>query len=106
MEFDTKNVRFQSDYSGSEIEQIKTGLRMLYATKAGSQPMDREFGLNIDFVGTPLPVAKNKFTLEVVRKTAMYEPRVNVTEVTFTEDLERGVLTPEIHLEKGAAWNE
>ncbi|MFR4350583.1 MAG: hypothetical protein ACLT3H_02820 [Roseburia sp.] len=106
MEFDTENVKFQSNYSGSEIEQIKTGLRVLYATKAGSQPMDREFGLNIDFIGTPLPVAKNKFTLEVVRKTAMYEPRVSVKEVTFSEDQERGMLVPEIHFEKGATRNE
>ena len=68
MEFDTKSVKLLSDYSGPEIEQIETNLRNLYATKAGTQPMDREFGLDINFVGDPLPVAKSKFTLEVVRK--------------------------------------
>ena len=101
MEFDTKSVKLLSDYSGPEIEQIETNLRNLYATKAGTQPMDREFGLDINFVGDPLPVAKSKFTLEVVRKTATYEPRVKVAEVTYEEDGENGVLIPSIHLEKG-----
>ena len=53
MEFDTSGVKLLTDYTGPEIEQIKTNLKNLYATKAGTQPMDREFGLNIDFVGDP-----------------------------------------------------
>ena len=101
MEFDTSGVKLLTDYTGPEIEQIKTNLKNLYATKAGTQPMDREFGLSIDFVGDPIPVAKSKFTLEVVRKTATYEPRVKVTEVTYEEDGENGILIPSIHLDKG-----
>ena len=95
MEFDTSGVKLLTDYTGPEIEQVKTNLKNLYATKAGTQPMDREFGRD------PIPVAKSKFTLEVVRKTATYEPRVKVTEVTYEEDGENGMLIPSIHLEKG-----
>ena len=84
MEFDTSGVKLLTDYTGPEIEQVKTNLKNLYATKAGTQPMDREFGLNIDFVGDPIPVA-----------------RVKVTEVTYEEDGENGMLIPSIHLEKG-----
>lgn len=103
MEFDTSGVKLLADYTGSEIEQIEVNLKNLYATKEGTQPLDREFGLNIDFVGDPLPVAKNKFAVEVVRKTAIYEPRVKVTEVTYEEDSTNGRLIPSIHLERGDA---
>lgn len=101
MEFDTSGVKFEFDYSSPEIEQIKRCLRTLYATKEGEQPLDRNFGLKVDFVGDPMPVAKNKFALEVVRKTAQYEPRAQVKEVTYEEDGVGGILIPKVHLTKG-----
>lgn len=103
MEFDTKGAEFEFDYESPEIFDIKRCLKVLYATKEGEQPLDRKFGLNIDFVGEPMPVAQSKFALEVVRKTAMYEPRVSVKKVTYTKDEATGMLIPKIYLAKGGS---
>lgn len=101
MEFDTSNISMNFDYESAEIEDIKRCLKMLYSTREGEQPLDRNFGLNTDFVGDPIPVAENKFTLEVARKTAKYEPRVIVKEVEFKKDEVSGMLIPRIYLSKG-----
>lgn len=105
MEFDTKGIVLDIDHTSSETEDIKRCLRMLYTTKEGEQPLDREFGLNIDFVGEPMPVAQSKFSQEIVRKTAMYEPRVAVQKVTYEKDGISGMLIPKIYLTKGKISN-
>lgn len=98
---DTNAIQLEFDYSPSELEDIKKCLGVLYATREGEQALDRAFGLNTSFLSEPMPVAQNKFALEVVRKTAIYEPRVRVVEVTYTQDEVGGQLIPRIHLAKG-----
>lgn len=103
---DTQGISLVFEYDFAEIEEIKRNLNILYSTKEGEQPLDREFGLNCDFVGEPLPIAQNMFSLEVVRKTAMYEPRVSVREVAFTVNENNGTLMPQIFLEEGEEEDE
>lgn len=98
---DTRSARIEMDgYSegAGELEDIKRCLMTLYTTKEGTQPLDRQFGLSSDFISDPIPVAMNKYTLEVVRKTAMYEPRVQVKEVTYMQDDVNGMMIPTIHI--------
>ena len=101
MEVDTSKLTMQFDYESSEIEDIKRCLNMLYSTKAGEQPLDRDFGLKTDFLSEPILVAQNNFSLEVVRKTAKYEPRVTVQEVEYETDAETGCMIPKVYLTKG-----
>lgn len=68
----------------------------LYSTMEGSQPLDRNFGLKSDFLDKPLPVAQNLFTLEIVKKTDIYEARVKVSEVTF--DIKDEKVFPIVHI--------
>lgn len=98
MTINTDNLIINFDYSGKKIEDIKRCLVTLYSTKAGQQPLDREFGLSSDFVGTPIEVCKNLFALEVIEKTERYEPRVQVIDVTYKENYENGYLEPVILL--------
>jgi phage baseplate assembly protein W len=98
MTIDTKNIIFNFDYSSNEIEDIKRCLVTLYSTKAGQQPLDREFGLTSEFIGMPLEVSKNLFALEVIEKTERYEPRVQVLDITYNENYDSGYLEPVILL--------
>lgn len=91
----------QFDFSSPEVSDIRRCLTMLYTTREGAQPLDRNFGLNRSFMDKPLQVAQNEYALEVVRKTAIYEPRVNVSGVTFESDIKTGRIIPTIHLAKG-----
>lgn len=84
----------------SEAEDIKSCLLALYGVREGEQPLDRDFGLNHDFIDQPVSIAKNMLALEVINKTHRYEKRVKVEKVEYEEGKE-GQLIPVICLRKG-----
>lgn len=100
---DTGNIELRFDYSSPEEEDISRCLRTLYATREGSQPLDRDFGLGWGVIDKPLPVTQQEFAFEVVRKTKKYEPRVKVEKVTYEFDGQEGKMKPVIHLGKGGS---
>ena len=103
--FAAGNAEIRFDYDSPEREDIMRCLETLYATAAGSQPLDRDFGISWDFIDSPLPVAQQEYSFEVIRKTRMYEKRVKVKEVKFEFDGEGGEMRPVVILGKGeGAW--
>lgn len=72
-------------------------LKTLLSITAGTQPMDREFGISADITSKPTSVAQNLYSLEVIEKVAKYEPRVSVTSVDF--EINDGQMIPHIHLQ-------
>lgn len=100
------SVTYSIDYSDLDNDIIRC-LNTLYSTRAGSQPMRRDFGIDYDgVVGYPLEVAKNKLALEIIEKTEVYEPRVRVTSVDFDVDIDNGRLIPIIHIKKAGDTDE
>ena len=87
-------------FSTEEFEDIKKCLETLCSIRAGSQPLDRNLGINYDDItGYPLNVAENMMALEIIEKVNIYEPRVEVKSVDFTTDTD-GQLIPHIHFVK------
>ena len=87
-------------FTPEEFEDIKMCLETLLSIRAGSQPLDRERGIDYEqTVGFPLDVAKNMLSLEIIEKVERYEPRVEVSSVTFTGDTD-GQLVPHIYFVK------
>lgn len=95
----------QFDFTGgAELDEIKRCLYALYSTPAGSQPLDREFGLSMEFLDYPAPVVKNRYALEVIQKTARYEPRVKAVSVTYKDTANPEHLHPVILIGRGEAY--
>lgn len=87
-------------FSSDKFADIKLCLETLLSVRAGSQPLDREFGINLDGVaGYPLDVAKNMLALEIIEKVRIYEPRVEVDNVEFEANT-NGQLIPHVHFIK------
>lgn len=87
-------------FSPEEFTDIKQCLEALLSIRAGSQPLDRELGIDFDkIVGYPTDVAKNMLSLEIIEKVERYEPRVVVSSVEFEVDT-GGQLRPHIHFIK------
>ena len=87
-------------FTPEEFEDIKECLETLLSIRAGSQPLDRDLGIDYEqIVGFPLDVAKNMLSLEIIEKVERYEPRVEVSSVTFTGDTD-GQLVPHIYFVK------
>lgn len=87
-------------FSAEEFADIKRCLETLLAIRAGSQPLDRELGIDYEgVVGYPLDVARNMLSLEIIEKVSIYEPRVQVESVDFESNID-GQLKPIIHFVK------
>lgn len=87
-------------FTQEEFDDIKLCLETLLSIRAGSQPLDRELGIDYEkIVGFPTDVARNMVSLEIVEKIERYEPRVEVESVDF-ETGEDGQLLPIIHIRK------
>lgn len=83
--------------SPEEYEDIRLCLETLLSVRAGSQPLDREFGIGFDgIVGYPIDVAKNMLSLEIIEKVGRYEPRVDVDWIEYKDSTD-GSLCPHIH---------
>lgn len=96
---DIENIVLKFSVTGPKAEDIRSCLSALYSVREGTQPMDRNFGLSTEFVGKPLPVAKNELAVEIIQKTQFYEPRVKVKQVLFESDPESGKLHPVVYVE-------
>ena len=81
MTIDLKNITVAFDYASGDIADIKRCLECLYQTAEGTCPLDREFGLNTDFVGMPMDVAKSQFAVEIIDKTDRLQAEVVITNV-------------------------
>lgn len=83
------------DYEDAdEVERIKRSVTTLLNIRAGSQPMDRNFGMSFDFVGSPLDVATNMYALEVEEKFQKYIPEAEIKSMEFTYDETEGRIIP------------
>ena len=84
-------------FSPEEYADINKCLETLLSIRAGSQPLDREFGIDFDeIVGYPMEVTKNRLSLEIIEKVGRYEPRVEVDSIEYENSCD-GELCPHIH---------
>lgn len=87
-------------FSPEEFADVKRCLETLCSIRAGSQPLDRNLGIDYDsIVGYPINVAENMLAVEIIDKINIYEPRAEVSSVTF-EHNKNGQLIPHIHVIK------
>lgn len=86
-------------YDESAVEEIYRNLRLLYATHAGEQGLDRDFGINMDAADYPQEGAQALLVAEFTRKTARYEPRAKIARVEWTGSGAEGYYTPRVVIE-------
>lgn len=81
----------------TEVIEILQNVRTILATRKGSVPLDREFGLTWRLLDAPAPVVQMQIQSEIIDAIETYEPRAKVKSVEFkdsqTDSLE-GVLMP------------
>lgn len=89
-----ERAEIQLDKSAFEYEDIMKCLTHLYSTPAGTYPVNRDFGIDPNIIDMPLSTSKTLLCVEFIKKTEAYEPRVEVTDVSFFENVETGELHP------------
>ncbi len=81
----------------TEAKEILQNVRTIIKTTAGSVPLDRRFGVDASYVDKPMEKARAMLVSEILVKVRKYEPRVTVTAVDFTEDID-GILRPKVQV--------
>lgn len=83
-------------FTQEEFNDITLCLNTLFSVKAGEQALDRDFGIDYDgIVGLPQPMAENALSLEIIEKVEVYEPRVEIEDISYSVD-SKGTLIPSI----------
>lgn len=91
-------------FSREEFEDIALCIKTLLSVRAGSQPLDRDFGIDYDgIISSPGPIAENALSVEIIDKVNRYEPRVEVDRISFTRG-DDGQLIPHIHFVKNDSY--
>ena len=86
----------------SKAAEVIQNVRCILATRKGSVPFDRAFGVSWDMLDRPLPVAKAMMIAAVVEAVQEYEPRAAVRGVRFSDDpasAMEGRLSPVVTIE-------
>lgn len=91
-----------ASYVFNETDTVKSvlqNLSLLYATKQGTVPQYREFGLPMKFIDKPMPVAQTIAAAEIIEATEKFEPRAVITDITFELDNVSGRMFPIVEVE-------
>lgn len=86
-----------------ETETVRAILRnvaVILATRKGSVPLYREFGISWDALDKPLPIARSMMIPEIREAIEKWEPRAVFRGVEFRQDpAQPGTLIPIVEVE-------
>lgn len=100
--YDIKGVQIVPIQFGARDEaEILQNLKVLFTTFEGTVPLDRKFGISVELLDEPIPVAEGKLLVEYIEKAAIYEPRAIIEDVTFLSNQEAGILIPKVVISIG-----
>jgi hypothetical protein len=75
----------EEDTAAAEVLQ---NVATILATPKGSVPLYREFGVSMEAIDRPIPVAKTLLIAQVTEAVEEFEPRAKVVKVTIEETVE------------------
>ena len=78
------DFKLEYTFQDNALAELDRQLALLPSTPAGTMPLDREFGIQMDHVDKPPEVVKSLYTAEVTKKVPQFIPRVRVYEVTWS----------------------
>ncbi len=81
----------------TEAAEILQNVRTIITTTQYSVPLDRDFGINADMLDLPMNVAQARLQSEIITAIKKYEPRVEITAISFTGTAD-GVLVPKVQV--------
>lgn len=80
------------------IEEILQNITVILTTPKGSVTLDRSFGIDMSFLDLPLEISENICTTQIIEAIQDYEPRVEVTKVSYEKDHSTGILKPKVQV--------
>lgn len=91
-------IKILGNFESEEGKDVLKRLKMLYSTREGEAALNRNFGINQDFLDEPWPQAQAMLTKEIINKTEKYENRAKVESVDFNNENSTGKLKVEVKI--------
>ena len=77
------DFKLEYTFSDDALADLDRQLHLLLTTRAGTMPLDREFGLSMDYLDRPAEAAKSLYVAELVEKVNKFIPEIRVQEVKW-----------------------
>ena len=77
--------------------EVIQNVRMIVTTVRGSVPLYRDFGIDPTIIDAPTQIAEAKLSTDIIRQVRKYEPRAQITNLTFQQTTD-GHTTPHISI--------
>lgn len=77
--------------------EILQNVRCIVSTIKGSVPLDRDFGVDAEYLDKPTPKAQAMVAQAILNAIQVYEPRVEVNSIRFTATAD-GRLIPKVQV--------
>ncbi len=78
------DFKLEYTFRDDNMAKLDRQLALLLSTPEGTMPLDREFGIRMDFVDKPPEVVKSLYTAEVTKKIPQFIPWVRVYAVNWS----------------------
>lgn len=89
------DFKLEYTFTGNRMAELDRQISLLLSTRAGTMPLDREFGIEMDFLDRPPEIAKSLYTAEVTKKVTTFIPTVRVQQITWMQT-DSGKLKPKV----------
>lgn len=81
------------------VKSILQNVAIILKTKRGTVPLYRQFGVSMDYLDKPMPVAAPLYHSQIREAIEEFEPRVEVINISFmTDPTTPGVLLPTVEV--------
>lgn len=89
------DFKLEYTFSGDKLAELDRQLALLLSTREGTMPLDRDFGIRMDYLDKPPEVVKSLYTADVTKKVPIFIPWVRVYEVTWSHG-DQGHIIPKV----------
>jgi phage baseplate assembly protein W len=86
-------------YGLSGIPEVMQNVRTILATRRGTVPLDRNFGISFEFLDSPVNTARAKAEQEIFLQLKKYEPRAILKQIIWETDVISGHISPSVKVE-------
>ena len=89
---------------GTLVAEVLQNVRTILATRKGTVPLDRDFGLEWEHVDKPIHIAQALIQAEIIEAVERWEPRAAIDKIEFGKESEEamdGLLNPIVTLSIG-----
>jgi len=83
-------------FGTKEVQEVMQNVRTILTTRKGTQPLDRDFGISLDFLDSPVFETRAKAEQECFLALKKYEPRAVFKQIKWNSDIRNGKFWPEV----------